>query len=822
MKESYNIGVMYRGLGMALSRISIALLFSVILLSPLINFDYKEEQIAQNNIVNELTEFQESALTDARSSGVDIGWERQYQSEGTGNEYGEDIVVDPSGNAYVSGVFCYDLKLGTIMLERVGICDSFLAKMSPNGYWIWANQIGGADGYTTSQHHTLSLTSNGVYIGGASNSSEISAQNVTMTNSYPGIYQPFILKATSSGDFTWGQMISQDQHSFIYSVQDSLGGGAIVAGYFRSYSMNFGLHTISNSNVSQAEVFIAKLDSSGEWQWANSAGGDGGDSAYDMAINSNGLVSIAGAYTGQIQFGTHSLSSTFEDQSFVSFISSQNGTWMGATNLEADLVRITGVSSFQNGDFAIVGYFSGSMSLGSTNLQSYVDQQDIFVSRISSNGNWVWAVSAEGNGQDCAFDVTIGSNDKVVVVGHFMSTSITFGDFDIYNTNSWEPDWDIYVAWLDSSGEWQGVIGATGSDMDKLKSVDIRTNGVVYVTGRTNSTSLEIGLDEGSTSGYDDMFVALLDLDTDGDEIGDGRDSFPNDSTQQSDSDNDGYGDNAWGYNGDRCPEDYTQWQDADGDGYCDNPNGFNPDMCPNDYYQWQDFDGDGYCDNGWGDNTDEFPYDSTQWKDSDGDGYGDNPSGNNGDDFPSDPTQFKDSDGDGYGDSQNGNNPDAFKNEPSQWQDLDNDGYGDNPSGVDADLCQGTSSSERRYVDENGCGASQRDTDDDGVVDSLDACKDSTDSSTANLEGCDAYQRDFDGDGLVDATDPCPDSVENLCLEATIGAGDKESSTEARLLWASLGLLILIAILLILMLFRRGNKGNPTPIFIQTPQQWE
>ena len=807
---------------MALSRISIALLFSVILLSPLINFDHKEEQIAQSNIVNELTEFQESALTDARSSGVDIGWERQYQSEGAGNEYGEAIVVDSSGNAYVSGVFCYDLKLGTIMLDRVGICDLFLAKMSPNGYWIWANQIGGADGYTTSQHHTLSLTSNGVYIGGASNSSEISAQNVTMTNSYPGIYQPFILKATSSGDFTWGQMISQDQHSFIYSVQDSLDGGAVVAGYFRSYSMNFGLHTISNSNVSQAEVFIAKLDSSGEWQWANSAGGDGGDAAYDMAINSNGLVSIAGAYTGQIQFGTHSLSSTFEDQSFVSFISSQNGTWMGAANLEAELVRITGVSSFQNGDFAIVGYFSGSMSLGSTNLQSYVDQQDIFVSRISSNGNWVWAVSAEGNGQDCAFDATIGSNDKVVVVGHFMSTSITFGDFYLYNTNSWEPDWDIYVAWLDSSGEWQGVIGATGSDMDKLKSVDIRTSGVVYVTGRTNSTSLEIGLDERSTSGYYDMFVALLDLDTDGDEIGDGRDSFPNDSTQQSDSDNDGYGDNTWGYNGDRCPEDNTQWQDADGDGYCDNPNGFNPDMCPNDYYQWQDFDGDGYCDNGWGDNTDEFPYDSTQWRDSDGDGYGDNPSGNNGDDFPSDSTQFKDSDGDGYGDSQNGNNPDAFKNEPSQWQDLDNDGYGDNPSGVDADLCQGTSSSERRYVDENGCGSSQRDTDDDGVVDSLDACEDSTDSSTANLEGCDAYQRDFDGDGLVDATDPCPDSVENLCLEATIGAGDKESSTEARLLWASLGLLILIAILLILMLFRRGNKGNPTPIFIQTPQQWE
>tara|TARA_B110000881_G_scaffold217559_1_gene235260 strand:- start:101 stop:2524 length:2424 start_codon:yes stop_codon:yes gene_type:complete len=807
---------------MAHSRISIALLFSVILLSPLINFDYKEEQIEQNNIVNELTELQESALTDARSSDVDIGWEIQLQSEGAGNEYGEAIVVDSSGNAYVSGVFCYDLKLGTIFLERIGICDLFLAKMSPNGYWLWANQIGGEDGYTTSQHHTLSLTSNGVFIGGASNSSEVTAGDVTMANSYPGIYQPFILKATTSGDFTWGQMISQDQYSIIYSVQDSSDGGAIVAGYFRSYSMNFGLHTISNSNVSQAEVFIAKIDNSGDWQWANSAGGNGEDAAYDMAINSDGLVSVVGEYNNQIQFGIHSLSSTFETQSFVSFISSDNGTWMGATNLEAELIRITGVSSFENGDFVITGFFGGSMSLGSTDLQSDVDQQDIFVSRISNNGSWIWAKSAEGNGQDCAFDVTIGSQDKVVIVGHFMSTSISFGNHYLYNTNSWEPDWDLYVAWLDSSGEWQGVIGATGSDMDKLKSVDIHTNGVVYVTGRTNSTSLVIGLDERSTSGYDDMFVALLDLDSDDDEIGDGRDKFPYESSQQSDRDNDGYGDNLWGYNGDRCPDDYTQWQDSDGDGFCDNPSGNNPDMCPNDWTQWQDSDGDGYCDDDWGDNPDEFPYDSTQWKDSDGDGYGDNLSGNNADDFPDDSTQYRDSDGDGYGDSAYGNNPDAFRNEPTQWKDGDEDGYGDNSNGIDGDFCLGTSSDERRDVDENGCGASQRDTDNDGVVDALDACDDSKDSSTANLEGCDAYQRDFDGDGLVDATDPCPDSVENLCLEATLGAGEKESSTEARLLWASLGLLILIAVLLLIMMFRKGKQGSSGPIIMRDFREWK
>ena len=313
----------------------------------------------------------------------------------------------------------------------------FLAKLSPSGYWLWANQIGGADGYTAVQKHTLSLTPDGVFIGVTSNSSEVKAGDVIMTNSYPGTYQPYMLKSTTGGYFTWGKMIEQEQTSFIYSVHDSLDGGRLLRGSFALNQWTLEFTQFTTPILVKLEVFIAKIDGSGDWQWANSATGSGDDAAYDIAINSNGLISVAGIYNDEIQFGSHSLSSTTESQNFVSFISSENGSWVGAINLEADLVQITGISSFQNGDFAIVGQFSGSMTLGSTNLQSDNGQQDVFVSRIGSNGNWVWAVSAEGNGQDCAFDVTIGSNDKVVVVGHFMSTSITFGDYYLHNTNSW-------------------------------------------------------------------------------------------------------------------------------------------------------------------------------------------------------------------------------------------------------------------------------------------------------------------------------------------------------------------------------------------------
>ena len=90
----------------------------------------------------------------------------------------------------------------------------------------------------------------------------------------------------------------------------------------------------------------------------------------------------------------------------------------------------------------------------------------------------------------------------------------------------------------------------------------------------------------------------------------DGADAFPLEDTQWDDQDGDGYGDNPAGFQADDCPteegysnidlfgcpdgdndgtsqgddafpNDATQWSDQDSDGYGDNQNGTNPDACP-------------------------------------------------------------------------------------------------------------------------------------------------------------------------------------------------------------------------------------------------
>lgn len=288
--------------------------------------------------------------------------------------------------------------------------------------------------------------------------------------------------------------------------------------------------------------------------------------------------------------------------------------------------------------------------------------------------------------------------------------------------------------------------------------------------------------------------------------IADGADILPNDASQQSDSDGDGFGDNPTGTDGDGCPSQFgtssidrngcpdsdndgtsdadaswtvlngadafpsdpTQSADSDGDGYGDNASGTNPDGCPMqfgdstvDRIGCPDSDGDGIsdADGMWNvsQGADAFRYDETQSQDQDGDGYGDNASGNYPDACP---TEFgdswqngtlgcPDSDQDGWADIQ-----DSHPSDITQWLDVDGDGYGDNPGGTTPDACPGTngnSTQGNRY----GC----TDSDGDGWDDVID-----------ELPDVKHQWLDQDADGYGDnATGPQPDACPGVSGTSTV-----------------------------------------------------
>lgn len=122
------------------------------------------------------------------------------------------------------------------------------------------------------------------------------------------------------------------------------------------------------------------------------------------------------------------------------------------------------------------------------------------------------------------------------------------------------------------------------------------------------------------------------------------------------------------------------------------------------------DDDGDGFADG-----EDDFPLDPAAAVDTDQDGLPDQwVVGFAETDSTSRPrlTLDQDDDNDGVTDTQ-----DSFPTDPTEFIDRDDDGLGDN-----ADQCDDTPAAEIADIDMSGCGASERDTDGDGVNDSLDA----------------------------------------------------------------------------------------------------
>ncbi len=314
------------------------------------------------------------------------------------------------------------------------------------------------------------------------------------------------------------------------------------------------------------------------------------------------------------------------------------------------------------------------------------DQQGMLITQKSEPSSYLSSLNDFGNGI-----LVAGSGDG----------SLHFYDYNNTWSHSYLSISSQQITYIDDFNE-NSYFAIDGND--EIYFIDKSSNLV------TSSFSSNLGTKHvlGELSGQISVIfnagsvgkILFYDLDGDGDGVSDSLDDFPLDPTQQVDSDDDGYGDNVDGINGDLFPNNPEQHADSDGDGYGDNELGEQGDLFPDNPEQWADLDSDGYGDNSDGLMGDQFVEDPTQWNDTDGDGYGDNPLGNTPDSCPEvagfsklDRFGCLDTDFDFYSNpdstftAQDG--ADALPNDGTQWSDLDGDGFGDNPApAINPDSC--------------------------------------------------------------------------------------------------------------------------------------
>ena len=384
----------------------------------------------------------------------------------------------------------------TFLLFILALCS--VALFAQNEDWFWVKKAGGT---SNDYGNSIAVDANGnSYITGYFT---YIATFGTTTLTSSGSNDIFVAKIDHNGNWLWAKKAGGTSDDYGYGIAVDANGNSYVTGKFYG-SATFGTTTLTSSGYE--DIFVAKLDSNGNWLWAKKAGGTNSDYSHSIAVDDNGKSYIAGDYKGSATFGTTTLTSSGDRDIFIAKLDI-NGNWLWAKKAGGTSEDVgCSITVNDNGNSYVTGYYySGNATFGTTILTGS-GNNDIFVAKLDSNGNWLWAKKAGGTDYDVGFGIAVDANGNSYVTGNFRG-SATFGTTTL-TSSGWV---NIYVAKMDSNGNWLWAKQAGGTDWDEGDGITVDYNGTSYVTGYFEG-SATFGTTTLTSSGNSDIFVAKLDI----------------------------------------------------------------------------------------------------------------------------------------------------------------------------------------------------------------------------------------------------------------------------------------------------------------------
>ena len=294
-----------------------------------------------------------------------------------------------------------------------------------------------------------------------------------------------------------------------------------TTGYFNGtadFDPNAGVSNLTSAG--NTDIFVSKLNATGNLIWTKGMGSTSADVGNGIAVDATGNVYTTGTFQGTVDFdpnaGVLSLTSAGGNDIFVSKLdSSGNLAWakaMGGTGTDVGF----GIAVDATGNVYTTGDFNGTTDFdpnaGVLNLTT-IGNSDIFVSKLDSTGNLVWAKAMGGTNFEIGYSITVDATGNVYTTGYFNRTA----DFDpnagVLNLTSAGAD-NIFISKLDSTGNLAWAKGMGGTSFSIGRSIAVDAAGNVYTTGYFSGTAdfdPNAGVSNLVTTGGLDIFVSKLD-----------------------------------------------------------------------------------------------------------------------------------------------------------------------------------------------------------------------------------------------------------------------------------------------------------------------
>lgn len=384
-------------------------------------------------------------------------------------------MVKTSDGGIIIGGFSNSTISGEKSENPRGAFDYWIVKLNTSQEIEWQRTIGGSENDVA---RTICGTADGGCIIGGYSDSNISGEK---TENSKGNYDCWLIKLDGSGTIEWQKTIGGSSLDDLVSIVQTADGG-YIAGCNSSSNIS-GDKTENNRSygaIGPPDYWILKLDALGNIEWQKTIGGEGIDFLHSVIQTSDLGYLVAGTSDSNASFEKSENSRGYNDYWVLKLDQQGVIEWqrtLGGSEMETYHPRIIEI---ENG-YILSG--SSYSNISGDKTENSNGEIDIWVLKLSLNGDIDWQQSIGGEGDDATINIYLTNDNCYLVCGG--SNSGISGD----KTEESKGSSDFWILKINSIGEiiWQTSIG--GSQADSCHSILINPDGGLIMGGHSNSDS---------------------------------------------------------------------------------------------------------------------------------------------------------------------------------------------------------------------------------------------------------------------------------------------------------------------------------------------
>lgn len=307
----------------------------------------------------------------------------------------------------------------------------------------------------------------------------------------------FLAKFDQDGDFIWAKHFDGTSNASIGGIVTDDTSNIFLTGQFYEtvdFDPNGGTANLT-APVSN-DIFLAKIDSAGNYKWAKHIGSTGQDAGNAIALDEFGNIFVTGNFEGTVDFDpdlvdvVNLVSGGYDDVFITKFNAAGYLQWakkLGGAGLDYSYA----IALDGSGNIYTTGWFTNTLDVDPSgafaNLVATGTSWNCFISKLDNNGNYLWGKQVSGTNFVGGESIKTDASDNVFIGGQYMETA----DFDpgavTLNKTSNGIE-DIFITKLTSAGDliWNKSFGGTGTDKNWAMAVD--ASGSVVTSGTFQST----------------------------------------------------------------------------------------------------------------------------------------------------------------------------------------------------------------------------------------------------------------------------------------------------------------------------------------------